>query len=183
MKHLIKALYFLTLTILFLFLVLQVVLSCYSFYKPLQRILENNRFLWEKRVANIELVELDNRPNPDMPKETSMVFPINECKIKYAYEYNGKHYSNMQIGLNTKKEYDSKFHTELYGKLKEMNTVAVYVNPENPGQSSILKYDLDLKDIGAGIALLIFPLLLGYWIYIGKKHPANYLADQIKTLS
>lgn len=183
MKRLIKALYLTTLIISLIFLVIQVVLSCYSFYKPLHRILENNRFLWEKRVANIERVELDSRPNPNMPKEASMVFPIQECKIKYAYEYKGKHYSNTQIGLNAKKEYNSAFHTELYDKLKGMNTVAIYVDPENPKQSTLLKYDLDLKDIGAGIALLIFPLLVGYWIYIGKKHPANYLADQIKTLS
>ena len=183
MQQLIRIIYIFGISALFIFLILQLIFSCYYLYKPINKILENNKFQWEKSVAEIKSVELETRPNPNMPKEALMVFPIEECKIQYLFEHNGKYYTNSKIGLNKEKEYESKFHRELYVKLKEMNNVVIYINPKNPNQSTIIKYDINLKDISAGIALLIFPLLVFNWVYIGKKYPSNYLVDKIKTIT
>ena len=183
MQLLTKIVYIIGISLILLFLLLQVIFSCYNLKKPLALILEKEKFNWEQSIAQIKSVELESSPNPYMPKEASMVFPIEKCKIQYVYKYSGKYYTNSKIGLNKEKEYESKFHRELYLKLKEMNNVVIYVNPKNPNESSIIKYDINLKDIGAGIALLIFPLLVIHWVYIGKKYPSNYLADKIKTIS
>jgi len=181
MRPLVKVIAILGLTGIIIFLILQLIFSGYYLYKPITTILENNKLNWEKNVAEIKSVKLESYPNPNMPKEASMVFPIEKCKIEYVFEFKGKYYTNSNVGLN--KEYNSEFHRALYMKLKDMNNVIVYVNPKNPNQSSIIKYDIDLKDIGAGIALLIFPLLVVHWVYVGKKHPPNYIAEKIKTIS
>ncbi|MDE3743336.1 DUF3592 domain-containing protein [Maribacter polysaccharolyticus] len=183
MRLLIKIIYIFGIATMFVFLILLVVMACYSLYKPISLITENHRYQWEESKAAIQKVELESLPNPAMTKEASMVFPLDECKIQYAYQYGGEYYTNTQIGLNKAKDYTSRFHNELYLKLKDKHQVTVYVNPKNPSQSSLLKYDIDLKDIGAGIAFLIFPLLLLHWVYISKKHPARYLADQIHVVS
>ncbi|WP_036156852.1 DUF3592 domain-containing protein [Maribacter forsetii] len=183
MQLLTKIAYVFGISLILLFLLLQVIFSFYNLKKPLVLILENEKFNWEQTVAQIKSVKLESSPNPNMPKEASMVFPIEECKIKYVYKFNGKDYTNSKIGLNKEKEYESKFHRGLYLKLKEMNNVVIYVNPKNPNESSIIKYDINLKDIGAGIALLIFPLFVIHWVYISKKYPSNYLADKINIIS
>ena len=100
-----------------------------------------------------------------------------------TYEYNGKQYTQSEIGLNAEKEYDSRFQEALYEKLKAMQTVVIYVNPENPNEATILKYDINLKDIGAGIALILFPLLILHWAYIRRKYALDFLARNITTLS
>ncbi len=183
MRPLPKTVQILGLTAIIIFLILQLIFSCYYLYKPIALIFENNKLHWEERVAEIKSVELISRPNPNMPKEASMVFPVEICIIQYAFEYNGNFYTNSNIGLNVEKDYQSKFHRALYMKLKEKEKMIVYVNPKNPKQSSIIKYDIDLRNIGAGIALLIFPILVIYWVYIGKKYPPNYIAEKIKTIS
>lgn len=182
MRTLIKIIYIVGITAMFAFLILLTVFACYSIYKPIVLLTENNKYQWEEREAEIQKVELESLPNPDMPEEASMVFPLDECKIQYTYHYGGEYYTNTHIGLNQEKEYNSNFHNELYKKLKDKHKVIVYVNPKNPSQSSLLKYDIDLKDIGAAIAFLIFPLLLIHWGYVGKKHPAEYLADQLNII-
>ncbi|RTE52263.1 hypothetical protein EHW67_18955 [Arenibacter aquaticus] len=183
MRPLVKVISILGLTAIIILLILQLIFSCYYLYKPIAILLDNNKLHWEKSVAEIKSVKLLSRPNPNMPKEASMVFPIEVCYIQYTFYYEGNYYTNSNIGLNVEKEYQSKFHRALYMKLKEMDKVIVYINPKNPKQSSIIKYDINLKDIGAGIALLIFPLLIVYWVYIGRKHPPNYITEKIKTIS
>lgn len=178
-----KLIYITVFGILLLFLGTITIYSFYNFNKPLDLVLENQKYTWEKKVAQIKSVDMESYPNPDMPKEDSMVFPLKECKILYTYEYNGKQYTQSEIGLNTEKEYDNRFQEALYVKLKAMQTVVIYVNPENPNEASILKYDINLKDIGAGIALILFPLFILHWAYIRRKYALDFLARNITTLS
>ncbi|WP_086477548.1 MULTISPECIES: DUF3592 domain-containing protein [Arenibacter] len=169
--------------VIFGLLILLFGLGCYYLYQPINTLTHNNRYQWEKIEGEIVEVTLNKRPNHDLPEEAAMVFPIEECVIQYAYNHNGETYTNASIGLNGEKAYDNSFHNELYLKLKDKEKVMVYYNPNNPSQSSLIRYDVNLKSLGTGIALMIFPFLLGYWAYIRKKHPPHYLADQITVVS
>ena len=157
--------------------------SFYSFSKPFKIIIENNKFKWKEEEANIKSVVLASRLNPDAPKEAPMVFPIEECKIAYTFNYDNKQYTNTGIGLNEEKKYYNTFHKNLYTRLANRKKVIVYVNPKNPNQSSLIKYDFILKDIASGIASISFPLLFIYWFYLNRKYPSGYIADKINSIT
>lgn len=167
---------------MFIFLILLVVFSFYFFSKPIKLVIENNKYQWIRIEAEINSLVLESRPNLNLPKEASIVFPIEKCKIHYTFYYNGKYFNNNIIGLNQNKKYDNNFHRKLYNRLIDKNKVVVYVNPNNPYQSTLIRYDFNLKNIGAGIALSIFPLLFINLIYENKKYPPNYLANKIETV-
>lgn len=178
-----KAVFYFGYTLLIGFFLFSIGFSFYSFSKPLKVIIENKKFEWKKEEANIMSVVLESRLNPNAPKEAPTVFPIEECKIEYSFNYDNKQYTNTSIGLNEEKIYYNTFHNDLYTKLADRKKVIVYVNPENPNQSSLIKYDFNLKDIADGIATISFPLLFIYWFYLGKKYRSGYLAKKINIIT
>ena len=155
----------------------------YNLYETYNTLTYNDRYQWEQVEGDIVEVVLNKRPDPDLPEEMAMVFPIKRCIVKYAYSHNGETYTNASIGLNSNKDYDSSFHNDLYVKLEDKNKVIVYYNPNNPAQSALVKYDVDLRKMGEGIVMLIFPLLFGYWIFVYKRYPDNYVLDKITVVS
>ncbi|MFD2788696.1 DUF3592 domain-containing protein [Arenibacter sp. H213] len=155
----------------------------YNLYETYNSLTHNDRYQWEQIEGDIVEVVLNKRPNPNLPEETAMVFPLMKCIIKYSYSHKGETFTNASIGLNSEKHYDSYFHSKLYSKLEDKKKVMVYYNPNNPAQSALIKYDVDLRNMGEGIAMLIFPLLLGCWIFIHMRYSANYLTDRITVVA
>lgn len=123
MRTLIKIIHIFGITAMFAFLILVIVMACYSLYKPIALLTENNKYQWEELAAELQQVDLESFPNPDLPYDAGKVFTLDTCKVRYAYQYGGEYYTNTQIGLNRKKEYNSNFHNELYRQLKDKHKV------------------------------------------------------------
>ncbi|GGW49627.1 hypothetical protein GCM10007383_36870 [Arenibacter certesii] len=155
----------------------------YNLYETYNILTHNDRYQWEQVEGDIVEVVLNKRPDPDLSEEMAMVFPIKRCIVKYAYNHNGETYTNASIGLNSNKHYDSSFHNDLYVKLEDKKKVIVYYNPNNPAQSALVKYDVDLSNMEQGIVMLIFPLLFGYWMFVYKIYPDNYVLDKITVVA
>ena len=175
--------HFFTLALVVLLIVLLFFPAKY-FYSQAKIVLTEKRYNWKETVATIEKISLIDTATKELSGDLAEVFPVKNCHIEYLYMINKKEYISTSIGLNKnkyKQEYlFNEVNVEVYNKLRKAKKITIYVNPENPTESVIVKYDFDYKELGKGLILLIFPLIFFYVIFEYKKYSADYISSQIQ---
>jgi len=153
-------------------------------------ILQDNKYQWKKTEAKIESIRLELSPNPDYD-ELSTIFPNKKCEIKYSYKFNGVDYTSDKLGITDKKtenKNDSRFfdnnefNNSLFEKLKKEKKIFIYVDPEKPMNTTLIKYDLNYRKIGSLIISLTFSIFLGLIIFDNFKFPAKSISKKIKLV-
>ncbi len=152
------------------FFIMMVLISTIQLYKKIpdlyQIIFKDNKYKWEKIEAEIITVKLIE-PN-------FSIHSNEKCQISYAYFYNGKKYFGNNLGLNKKRPKEKEFigtfelqplHEAIYEKVKNKKKIAIYVNPNAPKQSVIIKYDFILSEVIACILFFVIPILFYFMIH------------------
>jgi len=175
-----------TLLLIFLFLTIK------FFAINLKILTENNKYTWVKTEAIIEDIKLLETPNPYYIDDKILyeTFSNKTCQIKYKYIYKNNEYFNSNIGIQktslpkTDLDYSNanQFHNALFEKLKNEKKVFVYVNPNKPENSSIIKYYFEYRKIGSVIMTLTFSICIGLFLFINFKYQSDHISNQIKTI-
>lgn len=166
--------------ILFAPIFIMVAFSLIVIFKEIKEFTNSNsEIYWIKQIATIDQLNLVEYKGDDVNFPYD-VFPLLKCQIEYSYTIQNIKYSGNSLGSNLQNRDDVELHKGIYKKLLNKNKIYIWVNPNQPNESSLTERKLVSDELIFGIGFLIFPLFLISAFIIRKKHPTSELANQLE---
>ncbi len=124
---------------------------------------------------------LKNGNKTEWIKTEATIDHLDSTEIVYSYSSNNKDYSSKK-SLFDKNKNSNKYYYKLYNRLKTEKKFYIFINPENPKESVIFKYNFEFRKFGSFIITTFFSLFLGLIILDNFKYPASYISKKIKLI-
>lgn len=150
------------------------------FYKEYQKLNSN----WVKTEAVIKEIKTEwiEIQYIESELDTTVILPQQKLYFFYSYQFNNKYYQSSNTGIDFSQLYVPDLNDELVEKLSDKKRIYVYVNPENPKKSSIVKNDINYSEIGLGIGLLGGVLFILFLVIFNLRFKDTHIADKIEIL-
>ena len=100
-------------------------------------------------------------------------------KIEYTYDYNGKQYQGNRILFPEDETFSNEFKIQFEKNIANKKTIQVYINPDKPNESIIIKSLSESCDIVRVFFKLVLIVFLTYMFLFGFAIRYNLLEKRV----